>query len=304
MVPIREKCSGLEDSVGRAVILTKGDALHRPPLPFRKLVEKDPATLPEAERNQILNDLTESNEKPARANRIKSEFIVHMSHDMRTPLNSIIGFSDLLFEQSDGPLGETYVDYVRNVKESAHHLLDLVNEILDLARLESGKMELRYQEFAAADPISDVLAVIRPLAEVKHIDLRNEVPPESRVSADRTRFKQILYNLVSNAVKFTPPGGTVRLGVEARDAEVCFIVSDTGIGIPEGQHGAIFEEFHQVDHFGIVNGSGLGLAITKHLVELHGGRIRVESTPGAGSRFCFTMPAARAGKRDARVTAA
>ncbi|HYZ84649.1 MAG TPA: HAMP domain-containing sensor histidine kinase [Bryobacteraceae bacterium] len=272
-VTTRGKYSRLRDSIRRKVTLSKS-GLHGPPLPFRKFVEKDPAALQEAERKRILNDPTERIGELARTNRINSEFLARMSHHTRTPLNSIIGFSDLMIEQSDGPLDATYIHYVRHVREGAHHLLELVNEILDLARLDAGKIELRYQEFAAIDPISEVLAVIRPLAEAKRIDLRNEVPPESCVYADRTRFKQILYNLVSNAVRFTPPEGTVRLGVEPRDAEACFIVSDTGLGT--------------------VNGSGLGLAITKHLVELHGCYIRVESAPGGGSRFCFTMPAAPA----------
>ncbi|HYZ86025.1 MAG TPA: PAS domain S-box protein, partial [Bryobacteraceae bacterium] len=256
-------------------------------------IKERTAQLAEANRQ-----LAERNEELARVSRMKSEFLARMSHDLRTPLNSIAGFSDLLAEESEGPLGEVYSDYVQHVKRGAQHLLDLVNEILDLSRIEAGRIELHYEEFPAADAISDVLSVTRPLAEPKQIDLRNEVPSALHVHADRTRFKQILYNLVGNAVKFTPPEGMVGITAEAGDREIRFLVSDTGIGIPQEEHRAIFEEFHQVSRnaAGIQNGTGLGLAITKRLVELQGGRIWVESAPGEGSRFFFTMLAGCGGE--------
>ncbi|HYZ86268.1 MAG TPA: ATP-binding protein, partial [Bryobacteraceae bacterium] len=243
--------------------------------------------------------LAERNEELARVSRMKSQFLARMSHELRTPLNSIAGFSDLLAEQTEGPLGEIYSDYVEHVKEGAQHLIAMVNDILDISRIEAGRIELQYEEFAAADAISDVLSVTGALAKAKQIDLRHEVPSALRVYADPKRFKQIIYNLVSNAVKFTPPEGTIRMTAKIGDREVCFLVSDTGIGIPQTEHRAIFEEFHQVDAAsmgGGQNGAGLGLAITKRLVELHGGRIWVESAPGEGSRFFFTMLAGSAGK--------
>ncbi|MBO0800464.1 MAG: GAF domain-containing protein, partial [Blastocatellia bacterium] len=151
--------------------------------------------------------LAKQNEELARASRMKSEFLARMSHEFRTPLNSIIGFSDLLEEQGEGPMGEAYADYVRHVSEGAHHLLALVNDILDLSRIEAGRIELRHEEFAASDAISEVLSATGALAEAKKIELRSEMSDKLIAYADRTRFKQILYNLLSNAVKFTPTDG-------------------------------------------------------------------------------------------------
>jgi signal transduction histidine kinase len=244
--------------------------------------------------------MAKQNEELERASRMKSEFLARMSHEFRTPLNSIIGFSDLLAEQGEGPLGEAYADYVRHVSEGAHHLLELVNDILDLSRIEAGRIDLRYEEFAAVDAISEVLSVTGPLAEAKKLDLRGDASPALIVYGDRTRFKQILYNLLSNAVKFTPEGGSVRLSAEPDYGEIRFSVGDTGIGVPREKLTAIFEEFTQVAMAtsGVKEGAGLGLAITKRIVELHGGRIWVESALGEGSRFFFTIPATHAGEHN------
>jgi signal transduction histidine kinase len=249
--------------------------------------------------------LARQNEELTRASRMKSEFLARMSHEFRTPLNSIIGFSDLLAEEGEGPLGEAYADYVRHVSDGAHHLLALVNDILDLSRIEAGRIDLRHEEFAAADAISEVLSVTGPLAEAKKIALRSEVAPALFAYGDRTRFKQILYNLLSNAVKFTPVVGSVQVSAEADYGEIRFRVSDTGIGIPRDQQIAIFEEFTQVAPAtsGVKEGAGLGLTITKRIVELHGGRIWVDSTPGEGSRFFFTMPAVVSGEPGSRQRA-
>lgn len=238
--------------------------------------------------------LAKQNEDLARASRMKSEFLARMSHEFRTPLNSIIGFSDLLAEEGEGPLGESYADYVSHVSEGAHHLLALVNDILDLSRIEAGRIDLRHEEFAAADAISEVLSVTGPLAESKRIELASEMPPMILAYGDRTRFKQILYNLLSNAVKFTPMAGRVQVSAEPDYGQIRFCVSDTGIGIPLEQQTAIFEEFSQLApaSSGVKEGAGLGLAITRRIVELHGGRIWVDSKLGEGSRFFFTIPAA------------
>jgi signal transduction histidine kinase len=246
--------------------------------------------------------LAKQNEELARASRMKSEFLARMSHEFRTPLNSIIGFSDLLAEEGEGPLGEAYADYVRHVSDGAHHLLALVNDILDLSRIEAGRIDLRHEEFAAADATREVLSVTGPLAEAKKIELRSDMPPALVAYGDRTRFKQILYNLLSNAVKFTPVSGIVQVTAEPDYGEIRFCVNDTGIGIPREQQTAIFEEFSQVAPAtsGVKEGAGLGLTITKRIVELHGGRIWVESTPGDGSRFFFTMPAAETGEQGLR----
>ena len=247
--------------------------------------------------------LAKQNDELARASRMKSEFLARMSHEFRTPLNSIIGFTDLLAEEGEGPLGEAYANYVRHAHKGAHHLLALVNNILDLSRIEAGRIDLRHEEFGAAEASSEVLSVIGPLAESKNIELRAEVLPTLFAYGDRTRFKQILYNLLSNAVKFTPDGGIVQVTAKADYGEIRFAVSDTGIGIPPEQHTAIFEEFTQVAPAasGVKEGAGLGLTITKRIVELHGGRIWVDSSPGEGSRFFFTMPAARAGEHGSKL---
>jgi signal transduction histidine kinase len=246
--------------------------------------------------------LAKQNEELARASRMKSEFLARVSHEFRTPLNSIIGFSDLLTEEGEGPLGEAYADYVRHVSEGAHHLLALVNDILDLSRIEAGRIDLRHEEFAAADAISEALSVTGPLAEAKKIELCSEASPTLFAYGDRTRFKQILYNLLSNAVKFTPVAGRVQVSAEPDYGEIRFCVSDTGVGIPREEQIAIFEEFTQVAPAtsGVKEGAGLGLTITKRIVELHGGRIWVESTLGEGSRFFFTMPTAPTGERGPR----
>jgi PAS domain S-box-containing protein len=244
-----------------------------------------------AELGVLNKELARRNEDLAHASRLKSEFLARMSHELRTPMNAIIGFSDLLDEQSEGPLNETYKRYVMHIREGARHLLELINDVLDLSKIEAGRIQLAEQIFAAADALAEVLSVIMPLAEIKKIRVAARVSPELNVYADRTRFKQILYNLLSNAVKFTPDGGRVVVeSARAEDGGVRFSVSDTGIGIPPEEREAIFEEFHQVGAASSAKeGTGLGLAITRKLVELHGGKIWVESRPGEGSCFYFTL---------------
>ena len=248
-----------------------------------------------AELGVLNKELARRNEDLANASRLKSEFLARMSHELRTPMNAIIGFSDLLDEQSEGPLNETYTRYVMHIRQGARHLLDLINDVLDLSKIEAGRIQLAEQIFAAADALGEVLSVIMPLAEIKKIRVAAGVSPELNLYADRTRFKQILYNLLSNAVKFTPDGG--RVVVESARTEtggVRFSVSDTGIGIPPEEREAIFEEFHQVGAASSAKeGTGLGLAITRKLVELHGGKIWVESETGKGSCFHFTFPPER-----------
>jgi len=250
--------------------------------------------------------LVEQNHELARASRMKTEFLARMSHEFRTPLNSIIGFTDLLAEQGEGVLGEAYAGYVHYVSEGASHLLALVNDILDLFRTEAGRMDLRHHEFSAADATSDVLSVIGPLAEAKNIELRNDVSSTFVVHGDRTRFKQILYNLLSNAVKFTPVDGRVQVSAEPDCDAIRFCVADTGVGIAREHQTVIFDEFVQVPPpgGGVREGAGLGLAITKRIVELHGGHVWVESTPNKGSHFYFTMPAARTRDYGPRTSAA
>lgn len=227
-----------------------------------------------------------------RVNRLKSEFLASMSHELRTPLNSIVGFSSLLAEEGHGPLNAEQKGYVEHVRRSARHLLDLINDIIDLSRIEAGRLELCRETFSLVDALNDVLATIRPLADSKAIRLHVEYEPGCLVYADRLRFKQILFNLLSNAIKFTPNNGRVSTISVAQGNWLAITIGDTGIGIAKEEQTAIFEKFHQVGvgTSGARRGAGLGLAITKGLVEQHDGRIWVESQPGQGSRFTFTLP--------------
>jgi len=234
------------------------------------------------------------------ANQAKSNFLANMSHELRTPLNAIIGFSELLEDQGFGTLNERQHRYVGNILGGARHLLQLVNDILDLAKIETGRMRLEPEPLDLAALLHEVAHGMEPLAAAKRqsltVELADQLPP---VLADRARLKQILYNLVSNAIKFTLEGG--RVGVRARpatleggDEVVAVTVSDSGIGISPEDFQRIFLEFEQLDASFArqQEGTGLGLALTRRLVEAHGGRIRVESQPGEGSAFTFTLPLA------------
>jgi len=237
------------------------------------------------------SELEVRNREVERANRMKTEFLARTSHELRTPLNAIMGYSDLLGEEPAGPLPPTYKRFVANIQEGARHLLHMVNDVLDLAKIEAGRIDLNREAFHPGAALEEVLSVITPLAKLKHSAIENHLPPGMGVNADRTRFKQILYNLLSNAVKYTPENGRAWIVDCSRDNIACFCVGDTGIGIPAAELEAIFDEFHQVGAppGEVKEGTGLGLAITKRLVDLHGGTVWVESTPGQGSRFFFSL---------------
>jgi len=244
------------------------------------------------ERHRAEEALHQSNEQLAKASQLKSQFLARMSHELRTPMNSIVGFSDLLAEEAEGPLGESYLDYVQHIREGGQHLLTLINDVLDLSKIEAGRLELFRSDINAADHLAEVLCAVKSLPGASQLQFASRLPRELCVHADRTRFKQIFYNLLSNAVKFTPEGGTISIEVVGQSDCVAIAVADTGIGIPAEEQQAIFDEFHQVSATtrGVKEGTGLGLAITKLLVQLHGGGIRVESEPGKGSRFTVTLP--------------
>ena len=243
---------------------------------------------------EVVNQkLQTSNRELQRANSLKSEFLANMSHELRTPLNAIIGFSELLLDRSFGALSEEQRDYVVDILSSGRHLLELINDILDLSKIEAGKMKLSLQVFDLGPVVEEAMALLRVEAGRKHIELVSEVEdPTLEVHADRSKIKQILYNLLSNAVKFTTPSGRVVLRA-ARSADVLTIaVSDTGIGIrPEDQE-RIFQAFTQADasYARKYQGTGLGLTLVKKFVEMHGGRVRLESAFGQGSTFSFTIP--------------
>jgi PAS domain S-box-containing protein len=238
-------------------------------------------------------ELEERNRQVERVNRMKTEFLSRSSHELRTPLNAIVGYSELLSEQSAGPLPPPYPRFVANIQEGARHLVAMVNDLLDISRIEAGHIDLNREAFHPANVLEEVLSVMAPLANIKNISIENAIPAGMSIRADRTRFKQVLFNLFSNAVKFTPENGRVWIAEASREDAAGFCVGDTGIGIPNSDLESVFDEFHQVSGPSNVakEGTGLGLAIARRLVELHGGTIGVESTVGQGSRFIFSLGA-------------
>ncbi|MGB2837326.1 MAG: response regulator [Candidatus Sulfotelmatobacter sp.] len=253
----------------------------------------------EAEKREIMESLAATNQELGLRNRevehathMKSKFLASMSHELRTPLNAIVGFSDLLAEGTSGALNTKQKRFVDHIKQGSAHLLQLINDILDLSKIEAGQLELHTEEFLVQDALPEVLSTIDPLAIAKNIRLEQKLENKSLVRADRVRFKQILYNLLSNAVKFTPKGGQISIECVDDWDFVCVSVTDSGIGIRAEDQEVIFDEFRQGE--GRANGhegTGLGLAITRRLVEQQGGQITLQSELGKGSCFTFRLPA-------------
>jgi PAS domain S-box-containing protein len=255
----------------------------------------------ETEKTKFMDSLAAANRQLELRNReveqatkLKSKFLASMSHELRTPLNAIVGFSGLLADGTAGQMNDKQKRFVTHIKEGAHHLLQLINDILDLSKIEAGQLEIRCEDFQVKDALPEVLSTIRPLAMAKNIRVHHDLAASYSIYADRVRFKQILYNLLSNAVKFTPEGGHVSIHYAELSELIRVSVRDTGIGIrPEDQE-VIFEEFRQIEGDGAHEGTGLGLAITKRLVEQQGGNIWLESEFGKGTCFSFTLPAGSA----------
>jgi signal transduction histidine kinase/HAMP domain-containing protein len=242
---------------------------------------------------RLFKEIQEKSLQLELANRHKSEFLANMSHELRTPLNAIIGFSEALLEKMFGDINEKQEDYLKDIHSSGQHLLSLINDILDLAKVEAGRMELNLGTFDLPAAIDNALTLIRERAMRHGIGLSVEVDSRlGELNADERKLKQILLNLLSNAVKFTAEGGKIKVGARQIDDMVEIAVSDTGIGIALEDQAAVFEEFKQVgsNYTRKAEGTGLGLALTRKLVELHGGTIRLESAPGKGSTFSFTLP--------------
>ena len=242
---------------------------------------------------RLFREIEDKSKQIAAANRHKSEFLANMSHELRTPLTAIIGFSEVLSDKLFGELNEKQNDYIGDIVSSGRHLLSLINDILDLSKVEAGRMELDVTRFDLPTAIENALILIRERATRHGIKVEHKIDERlGEVVGDERKFKQILLNLLSNAVKFTPEGGSIGVSAALTKEAVEVAVSDTGIGIaPENQE-TIFEEFRQVgtDASKKREGTGLGLTLTKKFVELHGGTIRVESTVGKGSTFTFTLP--------------
>jgi PAS domain S-box-containing protein len=246
----------------------------------------------DAIRARYTRELELRNREVERANRHKSEFLANMSHELRTPLHTVIGFSELLAEESKGPLNADQKRFIGHIHNDSQHLLALINEILDLSKIEAGKIQLHRRALDIGAVIEDALGAIRPQSLERAIEIKTQFDAPVIVSGDAIRVKQILYNLLSNAVKFTRKGGTVHVDARSVNGFGEVSVRDTGVGIPPDELDSIFDAFHQVDApgVGMREGTGLGLPITRRLVEEHGGRIWVESEVGKGSRFIFTLP--------------
>ena len=252
---------------------------------------------------RLFRELEEKSRQLEVASHHKSEFLASMSHELRTPLNAVIGFSDVLLERMFGELNERQEDYLRDIRDSGRHLLELLNEILDLSKIEAGQMQLERVPVRLADVLQHALTMLRERAAAQGVSLRLDLAPDVDVAwADELRLKQVMLNLVSNAVKFTPAGGEVEVCARCTEDEAEVTVRDTGIGIAESDCERIFEAFQQGDRGArsSAEGTGLGLTLSKRIVELHGGRISVASELGKGSTFTFVIPlGAAAGQREA-----
>ena len=237
-------------------------------------------------------ELEQAKERAEAAGRAKSDFLASMSHELRTPLNGIIGFAEFMSDGKPGPLNPKQKEYLGDILTSGRHLLQLINDLLDLVKVEAGKMELHAEPFRIAEAVAEVCTVTRPLALAKNITIDVAVaPPLDVVTLDEQKFKQVLYNLLSNAVKFTDAGGRIEISAAIHDAaHFAISVADNGTGIRPEDMERLFTNFEQLDAARRHTGTGLGLALTRRLVELHGGSIDAESEFGKGSRFTVILP--------------
>lgn len=245
-----------------------------------------------AELTRLTQELAEANRRIQEADKLKSQFLANMSHELRTPMSSIIGFSEILVERLDGKIEPKHLGFLDHIRSSGTHLLGIINDVLDLSKIEAGKMEICPEFFSIAPVVDSVCQVMRGMTRAKQsivIDIPYDLP---QIETDLVKFKQVLFNLLSNAAKFSPPDKPIAIRAWLQDGAITVAVRDEGIGIAPEHHQIIFEEFRQVDgtvrrEFG---GTGLGLALVRRFVELQGGRVSVDSQLGAGSTFTFTLP--------------
>jgi signal transduction histidine kinase len=253
------------------------------------------------ELQEVLAELSRKGRQLEVASQHKSDFLANMSHELRTPLNAILGFSQVLRQGLFGPVNPKQEEYLDDIIASGHHLLSLINDILDLSKVEAGQVELEVTSFSLREALERGVVMVREPASQRGVAFALDLAPDvDKVEGDERRLRQVVFNLLSNAVKFTPEGGSIVVASARVDGEVHVSVTDTGPGIVAEERERIFEEFHQTD-VGMQQreGTGLGLAVSRRLVELHGGRIWVESDHGHGSRFVFTLPIKEA-SRDGR----
>jgi signal transduction histidine kinase len=242
---------------------------------------------------RLFQEIEDKSRQLEAASRHKSEFLANMSHELRTPLNAILGFSEVLTERMFGDLNPKQEEYLRDIHTSGQHLLSLINDILDLSKVEAGRLELERGRFHLPTALDNALTLVRERATRHGITLDRVIDERvGDIVADKRKVKQILLNLLSNAVKFTPAEGRIGVTATATDEATTISVSDTGVGIAPEDQATIFEEFRQVgrDDARKQEGTGLGLTLAKKFVELHGGQIGVRSQVGQGSTFTFTLP--------------
>ncbi len=268
------------------------------------VTERNLAVVASRKVSQYAMELRNKNEQLGRAlaaarsaTEAKSRFLASVSHELRTPLNGIIGFSEVIHDGKAGPLSEMQQEFLGDILTSARHLLQLINDVLDLSKVEAGKMEFTPENCRIASLVREVCDVVRPLAEKKQLAMVAEVPPGFTAFLDGARFKQVVYNYLSNAVKFTPPGGSVIVRVGPAENESFRLeVEDSGMGISSSELPLLFQEFQQLPGSRKAGqGTGLGLALTRHIVEVQGGTVAVRSTPGRGSIFSAVLPISTSG---------
>lgn len=244
------------------------------------------------EKNNAYKTIKEQNEKILEADKVKNEFLANISHELRTPLNSILGFSDILGTQLYGNLNPKQEEYVNDIKISATHLLGMINEVLDMSKIEANAMKVVKSAFWISRAVDEVANILSPLAQKKNVKLIKNMDVDFEVFADYQKIQQILYNLLSNAIKYSPDNDEVEISVNSDDENFRILVHDNGIGIDKKYHGKIFAKFVQLDsaYTKKESSTGLGLTITKELVELHGGKISLISEVNNGSTFIVEIP--------------
>ncbi len=303
ILPQKTTCDNYEiehdfPAIGKCIMLLNARLLHRAlgKEQIILLAIEDITERREAENGlqKAHEELKQLNKELRRSSRVKSEFLANMSHELRTPLNSIIGFSEVLSDQTFGPLNERQTRYVNNVLASGKHLLLLINQILDTAKIESGKMTLTLSNISMKSVLKGISVLVENMVSKKNLQMVLEIAEDlPNIKADKLKVNEILYNLLSNAIKYTPEGSKIGMRAKIADSEIEIVVWDTGVGIAPENMGKIFEGFFRVDtpYSRVTEGTGLGLPLARKMVELHGGKLTVESEGlNKGTSVRFTLP--------------